>query len=66
MKITLNGDSLNLQNEISILALIVLKKLKPEKIVIEYNYNILSKEEWENTLIKENDKIEIISFVVGG
>lgn len=66
MNITLNGDSLNLPNGISILALIVLKKLKPEKIVIEYNFNILSKDEWENTVIKENDKIEIISFVVGG
>ena len=66
MNITLNGDSLKLQNGISILALIVLKKLKPEKIVIEYNLNILSKDEWETTVIKENDKIEIISFVVGG
>jgi sulfur carrier protein len=66
MNITLNGDSIKLPNGISILALIVLKKLKPEKIVIEYNFNILSKDEWENTVIKENDKIEIISFVVGG
>ncbi|MCB2292611.1 sulfur carrier protein ThiS [Clostridium algoriphilum] len=61
-----NGDSLNLQFGTSILALIELNKLKPEKIVIEYNYNILSQEEWTNTVIKENDKIEILSFVVGG
>ncbi|HEY8805663.1 MAG TPA: sulfur carrier protein ThiS, partial [Clostridium sp.] len=60
------GDSLNLQLGTSILALIETKGLKPEKIVIEYNLNILSKEEWENTIIKVNDEIEILSFVVGG
>ncbi len=66
MNITLNGDSLNLQLGTSILTLIESKKLKSEKIVIEYNLNILNKEEWENTVIKENDEIEILSFVVGG
>ena len=66
MNITLNGDSINIPNGINILALIISKKLKPEKIVIEYNLNILSKEEWGNTIIKEKDEIEILSFVVGG
>ena len=66
MNVTLNGDSLKLEVDTSLLTLVKIKELQSERIVIEYNYNILSKEEWENTILKENDLIEILSFVVGG
>lgn len=35
-------------------------------IVIEYNQNILSQDDWPNTHLKDNDKINIVSFVGGG
>ena len=40
MNITLNGDSLKLKANTSILTLLEIKAVKPERIVIEYNYNI--------------------------
>ena len=66
MNVTLNGNSIQLQADTSLLTLLGIKGLEPERIVIEYNNNILNKEEWGSIVIKENDKVEVLSFVRGG
>ncbi|MGN0677921.1 MAG: sulfur carrier protein ThiS, partial [Ruminococcus sp.] len=38
----------------------------PEIIAVEVNYNIISKSEYENYIISEDDEIEIVSFMGGG
>jgi len=35
-------------------------------IAVEYNGEILPKSEYANTLLKANDKLEVVSFVGGG
>jgi len=35
-------------------------------LVVEYNFNIVKKDEWETIVIKENDNLEVLSFVGGG
>lgn len=66
MNVTLNGISIQLQANTSLLSLLEIKGLKPERIVIDYNSNILNKEEWGECVLKENDKVEVLSFVRGG
>lgn len=39
---------------------------RPERIVIERNGEILSKQHYESEVIRPDDKIEIVSFVGGG
>lgn len=34
--------------------------------IILINDNLIKKKDWSNILLKENDKIEILSFVSGG
>lgn len=34
--------------------------------IILINDNVIKKKDWSNILLKENDKIEILSFVSGG
>jgi thiamine biosynthesis protein ThiS len=65
MKLRINGKE-EITSISTILALIEEKELNKEAIVIEHNQNILPKEKWEETKIKENDNIEIVSFVGGG
>lgn len=36
------------------------------RIATELNGNILTKSEYDNTILKDNDKVEIVSFVGGG
>ena len=38
----------------------------PERVAVEVNYNIISKSEYENYIISEDDEIEIVSFMGGG
>lgn len=38
----------------------------PQRIVIEYNGEILPKESYDNTILADDDHVEIISFMGGG
>ena len=66
MKLTINGKKHSLTKCITVMDLIVRKKLDHKSIVIEYNGKILSKKQISTTRLKENDLVEIISFVGGG
>jgi sulfur carrier protein len=66
MNVNLNGSPFQLEGEASLLTLLETKGLKPDRIVVEYNYSIVNKEQWANITIKENDNIEVLSFVGGG
>jgi sulfur carrier protein len=35
-------------------------------VVVEINGNIVEKDNFDNTFIKENDKVEVVRFVGGG
>lgn len=66
MTITVNGKSENLEKKMSILDLLTLKGLDPNTVVVEYNADIVKKEEWGNIILKENDTLEVLRFVGGG
>ena len=42
------------------------KGLVPEHVVVEHNSRIRPAGEWAGIILKDNDSIEIISFVGGG
>ena len=46
----------------------MLKKLDiaAEKVIIEINLEIIEKDKYSETKIKENDNVEIITFMGGG
>lgn len=50
----------------TIIELLELKGIEHEKVIIEYNYDILMREDWKNTILKEEDVIEVLRFVGGG
>ena len=41
-------------------------QMQPEIVAIDINGEIPKRQDWENILLKEEDKIEIIRFVGGG
>jgi sulfur carrier protein len=47
-------------------SLVAFKKLCPEKIVLEHNFHILSREDWPKVMLRDGDTVEIVSFVGGG
>ena len=66
MKIKVNGKEEVVGKKRNIAQLVSDKGFVPEHIVVEYNLRIVPKEEWDKTVLLENDNIEIVSFVGGG
>jgi sulfur carrier protein len=65
MKVKINGETKQI-DVMNLKELIEDYGLNPNRIVVEYNGAIPSKEEYEKIIIKENDIIELIHFVGGG
>ena len=40
--------------------------LKPEQIAIELNQTVIRRMHWQSTILREDDKVEIVHFVGGG
>ncbi|TYQ18393.1 UNVERIFIED_CONTAM: sulfur carrier protein [Acetivibrio alkalicellulosi] len=66
MEISLNGKKTDIDEGLSLIELIEQKGLEPERIVVEYNHQVLSKEHWDKTILKEGDNLEVLRFVGGG
>ena len=69
MKIRVNGEEkkIELENEEALLSS-TLKFLgyKQNTVVVEVNNLIINSKKWENEIIKEGDRLEIVSIVGGG
>lgn len=61
-----NGKTMNFKEEITIEELLKNFHLDMDKVVVEVNLEIISKEKYYEFVLNEEDKIEIISFVGGG
>lgn len=66
MTITLNGKKAEFDDGISLIELLSIKGLEPERVVVEYNFQVLKREEWDKVILKENDTLEVLRFVGGG
>jgi len=66
MQVTINGKNEILEEEMNIKDLLTKKGIDLNTVVIEYNYDIVKKEEWGNIILKENDNLEVLRFVGGG
>lgn len=62
----INGKKTDLPTGISITELLRQLNLDRDKIVIEVNFELISKDQYASTLLKQDDQVEIISFVGGG
>ena len=66
LSITVNGESRELSEPVTLAQLITSLDLKPEQVAIELNQVVVRRASWENTLLKHDDRIEIVHFVGGG
>ena len=64
--VTLNGKEIQLPQKKLLLEFLKEEGFNLERIVVEFNGNILPKKEWSNTWVFEDASIEVLSFVGGG
>jgi len=63
---TLNGQDYFTDSNLTIFELINYFNYNSSLLVLEYNNLICAKENWKKTVIKSNDRIEIVTIVGGG
>jgi sulfur carrier protein len=66
MKIKVNGKDESIEKPVNLMELVLAKGLIPEHVVVEHNFSITSKSDWQSITLKEDDNVEIVSFVGGG
>jgi thiamine biosynthesis protein ThiS len=66
MQISLNGEATDSHGAQTVHELVVCLDLPSETVLIEHNGVALHRREWQQTLLSEGDRIEIIRVVAGG
>ena len=65
MKVTVNGDFLDLPDGTTVSALLEQLKLLPRSVAVELNRRLLRSEKYD-TVLNDSDAVEIVTFVGGG
>jgi sulfur carrier protein len=66
LQLQVNGERREVGDILSLHQLVTHLNLPPERIAIELNYEVVRRSAWEETLLKEDDRVEIVHFVGGG
>ncbi len=66
MQIQLNGDAREIAEGLTLAALIAQLGMKPDRVAVELNLEIVARANWESTVLKSGDKLEVVHFVGGG
>jgi len=66
MRVFVNGDEKEFGVGISLAELITQLDLPAPRIAIELNREVVRRSDWGSTMLKDDDRIEIVHFVGGG
>ncbi len=66
MQVTINGKTENVRDEVSITELLVQRNVKPVRVAVELNEDVVPRKAFANTTLSDGDRIEIVTFVGGG
>lgn len=69
MKLHLNGEERMFEtpgDSFMLAALVEQLGMKPDRVAVELNREIVPRDRWANTRLNEGDRLEIVHFVGGG
>ena len=66
MNIRINGEEKEIKEGLSLAALLDELQIRPGRVVVELNRNIIAREAHGSTALKEGDALEIVHLVGGG
>ena len=66
MKLVINGEPRDFPPPLSLSSLVEQLGMKPDRVAVELNRNIVAREQWNATALAEGDQLEIVHFVGGG
>ena len=64
--ITVNGKQIQLTSEMSVADYLEQNNYQSNRIAVEMNEEILPKYSYSETMLKDGDRLEVVTFVGGG
>ncbi len=64
--VNVNGQPREIDRNLSVRDLLDQLSIKAAYVAVELNRQIVKKDAWDATLLRANDKIEVVHFVGGG
>ncbi|HKU20358.1 MAG TPA: sulfur carrier protein ThiS [Terriglobales bacterium] len=66
MRLQINGEEREFEEGLSLAALLERLGMKPDRVAVELNREIVSRQVWSQTRLQAGDRLEIVQFVGGG
>ena len=66
IKVQINGEEKEIADGLSVARLLEELQIRPGRVVVELNQDVVSRAAHDSTLLKEGDALEIVHFVGGG
>ncbi len=66
MTLHINGEQRDFPNGLTVTGLVAQLGMKPDRVAVELNLEIVPRTQWDTTTLKHGDKLEVVHFVGGG
>jgi thiamine biosynthesis protein ThiS len=66
MNLIINGEDRQFDSALTISALVDRLGMKPDRVAVELNRQLIPRERWATTQLADDDRLEIVHFVGGG
>ena len=66
MHITLNGEPFEIDQPLSVVALLERLDIDARRVAVEHNLTIIKRHRFPDVIVDEGDHVEIVNFVGGG
>jgi thiamine biosynthesis protein ThiS len=66
MQLHINGEKREFPDGLTVAGLVVQLGMKPDRVAVELNLEIVPRANWDSANLKEGDKLEVVHFVGGG
>jgi thiamine biosynthesis protein ThiS len=66
MQLIINGESREFAPLSTVAELLAQLGMKPDRVAVELNRDLVPRNRWASTQVSEGDKLEIVHFVGGG
>jgi sulfur carrier protein len=64
--ITLNGEPFEIDQPLSVVALLERLEIDARRVAVEHNLTIIKRHRFPDVIVDEGDQVEIVNFVGGG
>jgi thiamine biosynthesis protein ThiS len=66
INIHVNGEARQVPEDLTLASLVDWLKMPADRVAVECNLEIVPRNQWSETTIREGDRLEVVHFVGGG